>query len=247
MKWEETKVSDEYVVVTGGSAGIGRACVKRVLASGRKVINLDRKGAAPEDGETFIEVDMTDPTAVEAAFAQADQQGRLVGLVNNAGMSLAKSLMETEAEDFDLIVRLNLVAPAICAKLAAPRMEAAGWGRIVNISSRVVLGKELRTAYAGTKGGLAAMTRVWALELAAKGITVNTICPGPIATDLFNEVNPPGSPRTQKIIDSVPVRRVGTPDDIANAAAFFLQPESSFVTGQTLFVCGGLTVGLAGG
>ena len=89
------------------------------------------------------------------------------------------------------------------------------------------------------------MAKVWALELAEHGITVNSIAPGPIATDLFNDVNPPGSPRTQKIIDGVPVKRLGTPEDIANAAAFFLNRDSGFITGQTLFVCGGMTVGSA--
>ena len=236
-------MGEQCVVVTGGSSGIGRACVEAVAATGTKVVNLDRNPAELIPGETFIELDLYDHDRIRDVFADIAQTFDIVGLVNNAGMSLAKTLAETEAEDFTKVVPLNMVAPALCAKYAAEAMKRVGWGRIVNMSSRVILGKELRTTYAATKGGIAAMGKVWALELAADGITVNTIAPGPIATPLFKEVNPPGSPRTQKIIDGVPVKRLGEPEDIANAVMFFLKKESGFVTGQTLFVCGGLTVG----
>ncbi|VVO32523.1 3-oxoacyl-[acyl-carrier-protein] reductase FabG [Pseudomonas fluorescens] len=125
-------------------------------------------------------------------------------------------------------------------------MKEAGFGRILNMSSRAALGKELRSAYAATKAGLLGMTRVWALELGRFGITANAIGPGPIRTELFERANPPDSPRTQAIIDSIPVKRLGMPDDIAQAAAFFLDARSGFVTGQVLYVCGGMTVGVAG-
>ncbi len=232
------------VVVTGGSSGIGRACVTQALDAGWRVVNLDINACDPMEGETFIRTDMLDIPAIHAAFDQIEALGPVVGLVNNAGASIAHSLEETEAEDFEKLVPLNLIAPTICAKRAVKAMEQTGWGRIVNISSRVALGKELRTAYAATKGGIASMTRVWALELAARGITVNTVAPGPIATELFNNVNPPGSPRTQAIIDAVPVKRLGIPDDVAHAVTFFLKEESGFMTGQTLYTCGGMTVGL---
>ena len=232
------------VVITGGSTGIGRACVTRVLETGTPVFNLDVNPSEPLPGETFVETDLCDATAIEAAFRRITKDAVIVGLVNNAGSAVAHSLAETEPDDFARLVPLNLVAPALCARLAAESMTKAGWGRIVNISSRAALGKELRTAYAATKGGIAAMTRVWALELAASGITVNTVGPGPIATELFRKVNPEDSPKTRQIIDSIPVRRLGTPEDIANAVMFFLRKETGFVTGQTLYACGGLSVGL---
>ncbi|PIW28123.1 MAG: short-chain dehydrogenase [Rhodospirillales bacterium CG15_BIG_FIL_POST_REV_8_21_14_020_66_15] len=236
-------MGEQCVVVTGGSSGIGRACVEAVAASGVKVVSLDRKPLADLPGVTFHEIDLCDHGSIQGVFANIAAAFEIVGLVNNAGMSLSKSLSETEPEDFAKVVPLNLVAPAICAKFAVESMKRAGWGRIVNISSRVILGKELRTAYAGTKGGIAAMTKVWALELAEHGITVNTVAPGPIATELFKEVNPADSPKTQKIIEGVPVKRLGEPEDIANAVTFFLKKDSGFVTGQTLFVCGGMSVG----
>ena len=235
----------EIVVVTGGSGGIGGACLRRLLAEGRTVANLDVKEAETPPGAIFIRADLREPAAIADAFAALSQRGTVVGLVNNAGFALSKSLLETEPEDFARLAPLNLVAPALCARLAVEGMKAAGWGRIVNITSRVVLGKERRTAYAATKGGLAAMTRGWALELAGLGVTVNAVGPGPIATELFQQVNPPDSPATRKIVEGIPVGRLGSPEDIANAVAFFLRKDSGFITGQTLYVCGGLSIAAA--
>jgi NAD(P)-dependent dehydrogenase (short-subunit alcohol dehydrogenase family) len=132
-----------------------------------------------------------------------------------------------------------------CTQTLLPGMTHAGFGRVVNMASRAALGKELRTAYAASKAGLIGLTRVWALELGPLGVTVNAIGPGPIATELFNRANPPGAPRTEAIVNSVPVRRIGQPDDIAHAAGFFLDQRAGFVNGQVLYVCGGLTVGVA--
>ena len=213
------------VVITGGSSGIGRACVTQVLHAGTPVFNLDVDPSDPLPGETFIKTDLCDAAAIETAFRQITRDAPIVGLVNNAGSAVAHTLAETEPDDFARLVPLNLVAPALCAKFAAESMKKVGWGRIVNISSRAALGKELRTAYAATKGGIASMTRVWALELAADGITVNTIGPGPIATELFRRVNPENSPKTRQIIELIPVKRLGTPEDIANAVIFFLKEE----------------------
>ena len=125
-------------------------------------------------------------------------------------------------------------------------MKQARCGRIVNISSRAALGKELRTVYAATKAGLHGLTKTWALELAPHQITVNAIGPGPIGTELFHAANPPDSPRTQAILEGIPLHRLGAPADIAHAVSFFLDERASFITGQVIYVCGGLTVGRAG-
>ena len=110
-------------------------------------------------------------------------------------------------------------------------------------TSRVTKGKELRSLYSATKGAAQSMARTWALELGGAGITVNCVAPGPIATEAFWMNNPPDAPRTREIIEGIPVKRPGTGEDVANAVSFFCAPESGFVTGQTLFVCGGVTVG----
>lgn len=148
--------------------------------------------------------------------------------------------------ELDRTVAVNLRAVLQCTQAVLPAMKAARFGRIVNISSRSALGKPLRTAYAATKGGVISMTRVWALELASYGITVNAIGPGPIATELYEAVNPPDSPSTQRLVAAIPVKRVGRPEDIAHAVSYFLDERAGFVTGQVLYVCGGLTIGAVG-
>ena len=127
-----------------------------------------------------------------------------------------------------------------------PAMRAAKYGRIVNISSRAMLGKEGRTVYGGTKAGLVGMTRTWALETATQGITVNAVGPGPIGTDFFLDSNPVDLPQTKKIMASIPVGRFGTPEEVAHAICMLLDPKAGFITGQLLYVCGGLSVGLTG-
>ena len=193
-----------------------------------------------------MEVDLADAAALEAALADLAAAAPVDALVNNAAIGQSATLEETTDEDFDLTVAVNLRAPMACARALAPAMKARGFGRIVNISSRAHLGKTHRTAYAASKGGILSMARVWALEYGPYGVTCNTVAPGPIRTELFERVNPPGMPRTQEIIGTVPVGRLGEPEDIANAVAFFLDARSGFVTGQVLYVCGGITLARGG-
>jgi len=124
-------------------------------------------------------------------------------------------------------------------------MRSLGEGRIVNIGSRAALGKAERTLYSTTKAGISGMTRTWALELAADQITVNAIAPGPVATEFFTDANNSQSETTQKLLASIPVQRIGQPDDVAHAVAYFMDPRCSFVTGQIHYVCGGITIGAA--
>jgi 3-oxoacyl-[acyl-carrier protein] reductase len=229
----------ERVLITGGAAGIGAACARRAREDGYEPIVIDRAGGD-------IRADLSDPGETARALEEALRGGPITRLMNNVGIVCPASLEEQTFEDLDRTVQLNLRCAMQCAQALLPGMKAEGFGRIVNIASRAALGKELRTAYAATKAGLIGMAKVWALELGQYGITANAIGPGPIRTELFDKANPPGDPRTQAIIDAVPVRRVGTPDDIAHAASYLLDARSGFVTGQVLYVCGGMTVGSAG-
>ena len=234
------------LVITGGSGEIGRALVARAVADGRQVLNLDlKKPDVALAGETFLEVDLTDEAALRNLIGILVEQHDVAGLVNNAGIVRPAPVESATTDDLDAVVAVNLRAPLILAQGVLPAMRARRFGRIVNIASRAALGKADRSVYSATKAGLIGMTRTWALETAADGITVNVVSPGPIATGLFDKVNPPGAPRTEEIIQSVPVKRMGTPDDIAHGVAFFLDERAGFVTGQNMNLCGGMTVGVA--
>lgn len=227
----------ERVLITGGANGIGAAIAKKCHDAGYETVILDRAG------DDAIHCDLSDPESTRAALEQALADGPITRLVNNVGAVFANSLSDQTVEEFDNAVALNLRSAFLCAQALVPGMREAGFGRIVNIASRAALGKELRTAYSATKAGLQGMTRTWALEEGKQGITVNAVAPGPIATELFMNANPADSERTKAIVNSIPVGRMGTPDDVAHAAAFLLSTDAGFITGQTLYVCGGMTVG----
>jgi 3-oxoacyl-[acyl-carrier protein] reductase len=230
------------LLVTGGAHGIGRAVAELGVSRGWDVVVIDRDAAPVGRG---ITADLADPAATGAALTEALAGGPITRLVNNVGAVFPAALEDQTLEQVDAAYGLNLRCAVQCTQALLPGMKEAGFGRVVNMASRAALGKELRTAYAASKAGLVGATRVWALELGAHGITVNALGPGPIATELFNRANPPGDPRTRAIVESVPVKRVGTPEDVAHAAGFFLDEQTGFVTGQVLYVCGGLTVGTA--
>jgi NAD(P)-dependent dehydrogenase (short-subunit alcohol dehydrogenase family) len=235
----------DRALITGGANGIGRAVTERLAADGYGCIVFDRAAPRNDLPADYVEVDLSDRAATAAALAKVLKDGPITRLVNNVGVVRPGALEDASETDFEMAVSLNLRCALQCTQALVPGMKAARFGRIVNISSRAALGKELRTVYSATKAGLHGFAKTWALELGAFGITANAIGPGPIRTALFEGANPPGSPRTQAIINGVPVKRMGEPADIANAASFFLDARSGFVTGQVLYVCGGMTVGVA--
>jgi NAD(P)-dependent dehydrogenase (short-subunit alcohol dehydrogenase family) len=209
------------------------------------VINLDKMApSALLPGETLELADLTDAGQTQAIVRKIITARQVLRVVNNAGFIRPASLEDATQDDFEAVCALNLRAPMLIAQALVPAMRAAGFGRIVNISSRAALGKQDRTVYAATKAGLLGMTRTWALEFAPFGITSNAIGPGPIETELFTSGNPPGAPKTKQIIEAIPVKRMGQPDDIAHAVSYLLDDRTGFVTGQVLYVCGGMTVGL---
>ena len=229
----------ERVLITGAAAGIGRSVADRCRSEGYEVVGVDRDG----DG---LRADLSLPEATAAALEEALRGGPITRLVNNVGIVRPGPVEAQSFDDLEMAVSLNVRCALQCLQALLPGMKAARFGRVVNISSRAALGKEQRTVYAATKSALIGMAKVWALELGAHGITANAIGPGPIRTELFNAANPPDSPRTRAIIEAIPVGRIGEPADVANAAAFLLDARSGFITGQVLYVCGGMTVGAQG-
>jgi NAD(P)-dependent dehydrogenase (short-subunit alcohol dehydrogenase family) len=235
----------ERVLVTGGARSIGRGIVGRLLDDGYEVVILDREAPEPSTTAHWIPVDLMDGDATDAAVREALAGGPITRVVHNVGHVRPNLLDETRLSDFDDVMALNVKTTIRITQALLPGMRAARSGRIVAISSRAALGKELRTSYAASKAALHGLMKTWALELARDGITANAVAPGSIETPLWHAANPSQDPRTRKILDSIPVGRLGQPEDIANAVAFFLDGRSGFVTGQVLYVCGGLTVGSA--
>jgi NAD(P)-dependent dehydrogenase (short-subunit alcohol dehydrogenase family) len=233
-------------LVTGASRGIGRAIAARLIEDDWDVVNFDTTAPESDLGDRWVEVDLGDVEATQTALRELVEERTVSALVNNAAIGRMSALEDTSVEDFDASVAVNMRAPMLCAQVVTPGMKAQGFGRIVNIASRAHLGKTLRTSYAATKGAMVSLTKVWALELAAAGISVNAIAPGPIRTKLFERANPPDNPRTRQIIESIPMARLGEPEDVANAVAFFLHQRCGFVTGQVLYVCGGVTLARGG-
>lgn len=242
-----TMMNKGTVLVTGGSRGIGRAVIRRMIDDGFDVLHFSRTPPPTLfEGEVFESVDLSDPKQTKEAIGDWSRKKDILHLVNNAGMIRAAAIENVSHEDVHDMVTLNMVAPILLTQALVPTMRARQYGRIVNIGSRAALGKEGRTVYGGTKAGLVGMTRTWALELAADGITVNVIAPGPIATELYEASNPPDSPQTQKLVASIPVKRVGKPQEVAHAVAMLMDERAGFITGQLLYVCGGVSVGQAG-
>jgi len=231
-------------LVTGAGKGIGLALAHRLAQGGHRVIGLARN-ATPDFPGTLVPVDLADGRATQAALSALTARFAIDGVVNNVGLVRAQPLGSVTVSVLDEVMRVNLHPALQTTQALLPGMVERGWGRIVNISSLTVLGAVERTAYAAAKAALVSFTRSWALELATSGITVNAVSPGPTETELFRANNPPGSPGERRYLSGVPMGRLGQPDEIAAGIAFLLSEDAGFITGQTLHVDGGASIGKA--
>jgi 3-oxoacyl-[acyl-carrier protein] reductase len=233
------------VVITGGSSGIGLATAHAFLEQGYEVVSISRRNSPLKSPRLIsIAVDLSDPVATREAVMSAAAQSPATTLVHCAGAIRERPVEDATIADLADLANLHLGAALSLLQANLPAMKHARFGRVVLISSRAVLGLAKRTVYSATKAGMLGLARTWALELAAHGITVNVVAPGPIAdTGMLEEILPAASAKMTAAQKQVPVGRFGTPADVARAVIFFADPKASFVTGQTLFVCGGTSVG----
>lgn len=222
-------LTGQRAVVTGGAGGIGAAIVTALAARGAEVTVWDLAQG----------VDVTERASVEKAAAVSE----IDILVNAAGIDVIGSFLESDEVDWERIVAVNLMGTIRCCHIVAPGMVERKRGSIVNISSDAGrVGSSGETVYAGSKGGVIAFTKSLARELAAAGVRANTVCPGPTDTPLLEQV----AEYSEKLFDglarAIPMKRIGTPDDVASVVAFLASDDAGFVTGQTLSVSGGLTM-----
>jgi 2-hydroxycyclohexanecarboxyl-CoA dehydrogenase len=242
-------------VVTGGASGIGLGVARRFVADGHRVAVLDRdhtgaEAAAADLGDRggkaiAVEVDVADRASVDAAFARTRADlGPIEILVTSAGVESFDALLDITPETWDRIIAVNLTGTFACVQAAVPDMLAGSWGRIVTISSSSAQsGAPNMTHYTASKGGVIALTRSLAVELARNGITVNTIPPSLVDTPMARQAEAAGDfPGVDVIGPMVPLGRAGTPDDIAAACSFLCSDDGSYITGQVIGVNGGMYI-----
>ncbi len=231
-----------FIVITGASKGIGRAAADALVEQGWSVIGIARSSPRSFPG-VFIEKDLADQNQTRALANDLAARGDVFGIVNNVGVARHETIDTVEPGVFAAVMDLN-VRPALqLTQALLPGMRAARFGRIINVTSLVTRGLAFRSSYAAAKAALESITRTMAIELAADGITANAIAPGPTETELFRANNPQGSEGEARYLKRVPMRRFAQPNEIAAAIAFLAGEKAAFITGQTLFVDGGASLG----
>ena len=237
-------MTDYTALITGGAKGIGADLATRLLGHGYRVVTLDILPSTLTDPNlTHVQVDLLDADATDQTAHDIASAHDVTHLIHNAGLIWPNLLEDAKPADITGLAQLHLGSALSLVQAVLPGMKKRHFGRIAFNASRAALGAPTRSAYGATKAGIIGMARTWALELAPSGITVNTVAPGPVLTDNFWGIIEKDSPRQHDLAKRIPVGRLGETRDVVNAFMFFLDPENSFVTGQTLFVCGGASVG----
>ena len=251
-------MSNRTALVTGGAQGIGRGIATTLGAAGHRVAVVDLDPAAAQAtassitdaGGTAIAVqaDVTDTAAVQAAVKTVTEElGPVEIAVNNAGWDDFMTFLDTTEDFWDRILDINFKGALRVTQAVVPGMVERGHGRVVNIGSDAGrVGSSLEAVYSGAKGGIIAFTKTLAREVATKGVTANTVCPGPTDTPALRKFADSSGQDADKVLGgmtkAVPMRRLAQPEDVAAAVAFFASDAAGYVTGQTLSVSGGLTM-----
>lgn len=244
-------VKDRVAIVTGSGQGIGAGIARTLGAAGARLVVNDLLPERVDEMVASFESDGIESVGHPADVSTADgaegltssaleAYGRVDILVNNVGMARDGWLVKMSEEDWDLVLQVNLKSQFLMCRAVAPHMMEQNHGRIVNVSSRAWLGGPGQANYAASKGAVISLTRTLALEMARYGITANCIAPALVDTPLFRGLK---DDVQERLVKTIPAGRIGTPEDIGNAALFLAADESSYVTGQTIYVCGGRSLG----
>ena len=239
-------LSGRVCIVTGGAQGIGEACIRRFAREGAQLVIADiddARGAAlaSEFGGLYVHCDVGEKAQVDALVAQTMAAfGRIDVLVNNAGIFRAADFLDVTEADFDAVLRINLKGSFLVGQAVAREMAKAGRGSIVNMSSvNAVLTIPTIASYNVSKGGINQLTRVMALALADKGVRVNAVAPGTIATELATKAVLTSEEARARILSRTPMRRLGEPSEIADTVAYLASDAASYITGEIVVVDGG--------
>ena len=248
------RLEEKVAIITGAKSGIGFATAVRFVAEGAKVVVADIRDAHREvqelttrGGEAlFVEADVSSETQVQALIEKTmTAYGRLDVVVNNAGIELAKTVLNTSEQEWDRLMDVNLKGVFLCCKAAVPVMQRQGGGVIINVASELgLVGGSQIAAYSASKGGVVQLTKAMAIDHASDHIRINCVCPGPVETPLLETIIESSSNPEQErrsILEKTLLKRVGRPEEIANVILFLASQEASYMTGSVVVVDGGWT------
>ena len=241
-------MTNRIAFITGAARGIGRACATVLASAGHRVIvadiNLEKleetAAALRAEGRQVdaLHIDMSSPDSIKAAFTKAKEIGPVGMLVNNAGITRDALAMRMKPDDWNLVIQVNLTGAFLAIQQALPVMMKERWGRIVNIASVVgETGNAGQANYVASKAGLIGLTKTVAQEMGSRGVTVNAVAPGFVDTDMTAVL---GAELKEKMLATIPLKRMGTPEDIAAAVRFLCSEEAGYITGHVLNVNGGM-------